>query len=57
MLDVSYPMENGIVRNWDDMGHIWDFTFGPDKLDIDPKVGRGGGPSPWGKNCLVWVVF
>ncbi|KAI1720580.1 actin domain-containing protein [Ditylenchus destructor] len=37
MLDVQYPMENGIVRNWDDMGHIWDYTFGPEKLDIDPK--------------------
>uniref|UniRef100_A0A914WNG1 Actin-related protein 2 n=1 Tax=Plectus sambesii TaxID=2011161 RepID=A0A914WNG1_9BILA len=37
MLDVSYPMENGIVRNWDDMGHVWDHTFGPEKLDIDPK--------------------
>lgn len=38
MLDISYPMENGIVRNWDDMGHVWDHTFGPEKLDIDPKV-------------------
>ncbi|KJH53643.1 Actin [Dictyocaulus viviparus] len=37
MLDISYPMENGIVRNWEDMGHIWDHTFGPEKLDIDPK--------------------
>uniref|UniRef100_A0A0N5AKX1 Actin-related protein 2 n=1 Tax=Syphacia muris TaxID=451379 RepID=A0A0N5AKX1_9BILA len=37
MLDTSYPMENGIVRNWEDMGHIWDYTFGPSKLDIDPK--------------------
>lgn len=38
MLDISYPMDNGIVRNWEDMAHIWDHTFGPDKLDIDPKV-------------------
>lgn len=37
MLDCSYPMENGIVRNWDDMGHVWDHTFGPTKLDIDPQ--------------------
>ncbi|TKR60470.1 hypothetical protein L596_027713 [Steinernema carpocapsae] len=36
-LEVNYPMENGIVRNWDDMGHVWDHTFGPEKLDIDPK--------------------
>lgn len=37
MLDINYPMDNGIVRNWDDMGHVWDHTFGPEKLDIDPK--------------------
>lgn len=23
MLQMSYPMENGIVRNWDDMYHLW----------------------------------
>lgn len=42
MLEVNYPMENGIVRNWDDMKHIWDYTFG-EKLHIDTtntKVGR-----------------
>lgn len=37
MLEVNYPMENGIVRNWDDMKHLWDYTFGPDKLNIDSR--------------------
>ena len=37
MLEVSYPMENGIVRNWDDMELLWDHTFGEDILNIDPK--------------------
>ncbi|CAD5231984.1 unnamed protein product [Bursaphelenchus xylophilus] len=36
-LDVTYPMENGIVRNWEDMAHVYDYTFGPEKLDIDPQ--------------------
>jgi len=36
MLEVSYPMENGIVRNWDDMKHVWDYTF-YEKMKIDPK--------------------
>ena len=27
MLQMSYPMENGIVRNWDEMYHLWDYTF------------------------------
>ena len=33
-LELSYPMENGIVRNWDDMETIWSYTF--DKLNIKP---------------------
>ncbi len=36
MLELNYPMENGMVRNWEDMEHVWDYTFGPEKLDIDP---------------------
>ena len=28
-------MENGIVRRWDDMEHLWDYTFA-EKLQIDP---------------------
>jgi actin-related protein 2 len=35
-LQISYPMENGIVRNWEDQGHLWDYTF-HEKLKIDPK--------------------
>ena len=41
MLEVNYPMENGIVRNWDDMLHIWDYTF-KEKLKIDPRQCKVG---------------
>jgi len=27
MLECSYPVENGMVRNWEDMNHLWDYTF------------------------------
>jgi len=37
MLECSYPMDNGIVRNWDDMMHVWDYTFGETKLNINPQ--------------------
>jgi len=37
MLECNYPMDNGIVKNWDDMLHVWDYTFGETKLNIDPK--------------------
>ena len=28
-------MENGIVKRWDDMQHLWNYTF-YDKMKIDP---------------------
>lgn len=28
-------MENGIVKRWDDMQHLWNYTF-YDKMQIDP---------------------
>lgn len=36
MLELSYPMENGMVRNWDEMCSLWDYTFGESKLNLDP---------------------
>ncbi|RYO72678.1 Actin-related protein 2 [Alternaria arborescens] len=35
MLQITYPMENGIVKRWDDMQHVWDYTF-YDKMNLDP---------------------
>ncbi|XP_033219229.1 actin-related protein 2 isoform X2 [Belonocnema kinseyi] len=37
MLEISYPMQNGIVRNWEDMCHVWDYTFGEEKMNINPR--------------------
>jgi len=36
MLQISYPMDNGIVRNWEDMQSLWDYTF-ENKLQVNPK--------------------
>jgi len=36
MLQISYPLEHGVVKNWDDVTHVWDYTFN-EKLHIDPK--------------------
>eukprot|EP00898_Chlorokybus_atmophyticus_P005748 jgi/Chlat1/6174/Chrsp41S09036 len=33
-LEVRYPVSNGIVHNWEDMGHVWDHTF-HERLRID----------------------
>lgn len=36
MLQITYPLDNGIVRNWEDMEHVWDYTFN-EKLKVNPK--------------------
>lgn len=33
-LQLSQPMEHGIVKNWDDMKILWDYTF-QEKLKVD----------------------
>jgi len=35
MLDISYPVENGIVQDWKGMVNLWDYTF-HQRLKIDP---------------------
>lgn len=35
-LQLSQPMEHGIVKNWDDMKHLWDYTF-HEKLCVDTQ--------------------
>lgn len=36
MLQITYPLENGIVRNWEDMLHVYDYTF-KERLQINPS--------------------
>ncbi|KIM21186.1 hypothetical protein M408DRAFT_333611 [Serendipita vermifera MAFF 305830] len=35
-LQLAQPMEHGIIKNWEDMRHLWDYTF-YEKLKVDPK--------------------
>jgi actin-related protein len=35
-LQVTHPMEHGIVKNWEDMKHLWDYTFN-EKLKVDTR--------------------
>ncbi len=39
VLDLSYPIERGIVNNWDDMEKIWDYVFHEELKEVcDPTV-------------------
>ncbi|CAF4049944.1 unnamed protein product, partial [Rotaria magnacalcarata] len=37
MLEINYPVENGIVNNWDDMKHVYTYLFGPKKMNVNPS--------------------
>jgi actin-related protein 2 len=26
-LEITYPIREGIVENWDDMTYLWDYVF------------------------------
>lgn len=36
LLEINYPVENGIIQNWKDMQHLWDYTFN-EKMKIQPS--------------------
>lgn len=38
-LQISYPLDNGIIRSWEDMEHVWDYTWN-EQLKIDPHECR-----------------
>lgn len=35
MLEVSYPLTHGVVTNWEDMVHLYDYTW--ERLKVNPK--------------------
>ena len=40
MLQINYPVENGIVTDWEDMKHIYQYLFGPKKMNLDPREAK-----------------
>ncbi|AET40004.1 actin-related protein 2 Ecym_5237 [Eremothecium cymbalariae DBVPG len=38
-LQISYPMENGIIKNWADMEQLWDYAF-YDQMKIPSTAGH-----------------
>lgn len=36
MLQITQPLEHGIVTNWDDMFQLWNYTFF-NKLKVDTR--------------------
>eukprot|EP00124_Ichthyophonus_hoferi_P003576 Ihof_evm2s317 gene=Ihof_evmTU2s317 len=38
-LEIAYPMDRGVVKNWEEMVNVWDYTFN-EKMKIDPSNSR-----------------
>lgn len=38
-LQIKYPLENGIVKHWEEAQHLWDYTF-KERLKIDTKSSK-----------------
>ncbi|KAG9391638.1 Actin-related protein [Carpediemonas membranifera] len=39
MLELRHPLEHGVIKDWDDMKLLWDYTFN-EKLKVDPTERR-----------------
>jgi centractin len=37
LLRIKYPMEHGVVDNWDDMEILWNYLYGKEQLNIMPE--------------------
>lgn len=60
-LQITYPLDNGVVKNWEDMSHVWDYTFN-EKLHVNPTECKillteaAMNPQP-NKEKMVQVMF
>lgn len=37
LLSIRYPIEHGIVRDWSDMEHIWNYIYSKDQLMVSSE--------------------
>jgi centractin len=41
LLKIKYPMEHGIVTDWDDMERIWNWVYAEELGTLSEEVRRG----------------
>jgi centractin len=50
LLKIRYPLEHGIVTDWDDMERIWEYVYGEGLKTLSEEVGNA---SRWGDCWLT----
>ena len=41
LLTIRYPMEHGVIRDWNDMERIWQYIYSKDQLQtFSEEVGK-----------------
>jgi actin-related protein 2 len=54
-LEVTYPIENGVIRNWNDMELIWSYLFeNKMKINTTDKKVLLTGKTAWRTTKAVW---
>ena len=43
LLKINYPLEHGIVTDWDDMERIWEYVYGEGLKTLSEEVWFGDG--------------
>lgn len=38
VLDLSYPVNEGLVKDFDDLGHVWNYGF--DQIGVKPRESK-----------------
>ena len=53
LLKIKYPMEHGIVTDWDDMERIWNWVYAEELGTLSEEVPFGS--IPFEGLCLIFI--
>lgn len=55
LLKINYPLEHGIVTDWDDMERIWQYVYSDELKTVseDVRVQSIGVARKFGANCIL----
>lgn len=55
LLSIRYPMEHGIVKDWNDMEQIWQYIYSKDQLQTISE--EACFPYTVFVMCIIWIYL